>query len=378
MSSGERATVVLLQAKQSLGSEGLADFGAAVAATGARLRILRTGEVPLVRDAEVTLDDLGEQYIAEVDEWRSLLPDGTSAVVTNDEYLLGLAAQLCGERGLPTAVPGSLENYRHKGQMRRALEAAAVPVPESLIVAAGAVETTAGFTGFGDDELVIVKPAAEANLRGIRIEPFGAVDPVALGDGLIERLLGGPQYHSEVLVVNGTVTHLFSGLYIRSLLDLTTGGPSGSARVAPELEARLADLAIRTCTALGLDGTFTAHVEYLSSGPAFADVVVSEVCARASGGEVPFQSRIITGIDLELLNLRIQAGLDWSEPKVDADASGGWLWRVGRPIAGADRIDELPVEATFDHIRLGGRARLSGRTDAVLTALELLAVANEG
>ncbi|MBF6129987.1 ATP-grasp domain-containing protein [Nocardia brasiliensis] len=378
MSSGERATVVLLQAKQSLGSEGLADFGAAVAATGARLRILRTGEVPLVRDAEVTLDDLGEQYIAEIDEWRSLLPDGTSAVVTNDEYLLGLAAQLCGERGLPTAVPGSLENYRHKGQMRRALEAAAVPVPESLIVAAGAVETTAGFTGFGDDELVIVKPAAEANLRGIRIEPFGAVDPVALGDGLIERLLGGPQYHSEVLVVNGTVTHLFSGLYIRSLLDLTTGGPSGSARVAPELEARLADLAIRTCTALGLDGTFTAHVEYLSSGTAFADVVVSEVCARASGGEVPFQSRIITGIDLELLNLRIQAGLDWSEPKVDADASGGWLWRVGRPIAGADRIDELPVEATFDHIRLGGRARLSGRTDAVLTALELLAVANEG
>lgn len=378
MSSGERATVVLLQAKQSLGSEGLADFGAAVAATGARLRILRTGEVPLVRDAEVTLDDLGEQYLAEIDEWRSLLPDGTSAVVTNDEYLLGLAAQLCGERGLPTPVPGSLENYRHKGQMRRALEAAAVPVPESLIVAAGAVETTAGFTGFGDDELVIVKPAAEANLRGIRIEPFGAVDPVALGDGLIERLLGGPQYHSEVLVVNGTVTHLFSGLYIRSLLDLTTGGPSGSARVAPELEARLADLAIRTCTALGLDGTFTAHVEYLSSGTAFADVVVSEVCARASGGEVPFQSRIITGIDLELLNLRIQAGLDWSEPKVDADASGGWLWRVGRPIAGADRIDELPVDATFDHIRLGGRARLSGRTDAVLTALELLAVANEG
>ncbi|AFU01752.1 hypothetical protein AW168_16455 [Nocardia brasiliensis] len=370
--------MVLLQAKQSLGSEGLADFGAAVAATGARLRILRTGEVPLVRDAEVTLDDLGEQYIAEIGEWRSLLPDETSAVVTNDEYLLGLAAQLCGERGLPTPVPGALENYRHKGRMRRALEAAAVPVPESLIVAAGAVETTAVFTGFGDDELVIVKPAAEANLRGIRIEPFGAVDPVALGDGLIERLLGGPQYHSEVLVVNGTVTHLFSGLYIRSLLDLTTGGPSGSARVAPELEARLADLAIRTCTALGLDGTFTAHVEYLSSGPAFADVVVSEVCARASGGEVPFQSRIITGIDLELLNLRIQAGLDWSEPKVDADASGGWLWRVGRPIEGADRIDALPVDATFDHIRLGGRARLSGRTDAVLTALELLAVANEG
>ncbi|QIS03762.1 hypothetical protein F5X71_16820 [Nocardia brasiliensis] len=378
MSSGERATVVLLQAKQSLGSEGLAEFGAAVAAAGAELRILRTGEVPLVRDAEVTLDDLGDQHIAELAAWQALIPAGTTAIVTNDEYLLGLAAQLCRERGLASPVPGSLENYRHKGRMRRALEAAAIPVPESLIVTAGAVESTAGHPGFGDDELVIVKPAAEANLRGIRIEKFAAVDPAALGDGLIERLLEGPQYHSEVLVVNGTVTHLFSGLYIRSLLDLTTGGPSGSARVAPELEAELADLAIRTCTALGLDGTFTAHVEYLSSGPAFADVVVSEVCARASGGEVPFQSRIITGTDLELLNLRIQAGLDWSEPKVDHEASGGWLWRVGRAIEGADRIAHLPVDATFDHIRLGGRARLSGRTEAVLTALELLAVANAG
>lgn len=378
MSSGERATVVLLQAKQSLGSEGLAEFGAAVAAAGAELRILRTGEVPLVRDAEVTLDDLGDQHIAELAAWQALIPAGTTAIVTNDEYLLGLAAQLCRERGLASPVPGSLENYRHKGRMRRALEAAAIPVPESLIVTAGAVESTAGHPGFGDDELVIVKPAAEANLRGIRIEKFAAVDPAALGDGLIERLLEGPQYHSEVLVVNGTVTHLFSGLYIRSLLDLTTGGPSGSARVAPELEAELADLAIRTCTALGLDGTFTAHVEYLSSGPAFADVVVSEVCARASGGEVPFQSRIITGTDLELLNLRIQAGLDWTEPKVDPEASGGWLWRVGRAIEGADRIAHLPVDATFDHIRLGGRARLSGRTEAVLTALELLAVANAG
>ncbi|MFI6172299.1 acetyl-CoA carboxylase biotin carboxylase subunit family protein [Nocardia sp. NPDC051052] len=378
MSSGDRATVVLLQAKQSLGTVGLTEFGAAVAAAGAELRVLRTGEVPLVREGDDELAGIGAQQIADIDEWPSLIPAGTTAIVTNDEYLLGLAAQLCGDLGLPTPIPaGSLENYRHKGVMRRALEAAGIPVPETLIVTEGSVEKAGGCTGFADDELVIVKPAAEANLRGIRTERFGTVDLGALGDGLIERLLEGPQYHSEVLVSNGTVTHLFSGLYIRSLLDLTKGGGSGSARTTPALEAELAELAIRTCTALGLDGTFTAHVEYLSSGPTFADVVVSEVCARASGGDVPFQSGIIAGIDLELLNLRIQAGFDWAEPTIDPDASGGWMWRVGQPIAGADRIDHLPVDPSFDRIRLGGRARITGRTEAVLAALELLATANE-
>ncbi|PXX71241.1 hypothetical protein DFR70_101663 [Nocardia tenerifensis] len=378
MSSGERATVVLLQAKQSLGAAGLAEFGAAVAAAGAELRILRTGEVPLVREGDDAAAGVGDARIAPVEEWRSLIPDGATAIVTNDEYLLGTAARLCGDAGLRSPIPaGSLENYRHKGVMRRTLEAAGIPVPETLIVSGGAVEKAGGCTGFADDELVIVKPAAEANLRGIRTERFASVDLGALDDELVERLLEGPQYHSEVLVTNGTVTHLFSGLYIRSLLDLTKGGGSGSARTDPETEAKLADLALRTCAALGLDGTFTAHVEYLSGGDDFADVVVSEVCARASGGEVPFQSRTITGVDLELLNLRIQAGLPGVEPKVDPDASGGWLWRVGQPIAGAERIEHLPVEASFDRIRLGGRARISGRTAAVLAALELLAAANE-
>ncbi|WP_433654435.1 ATP-grasp domain-containing protein [Nocardia sp. CA-128927] len=378
MSSGDRATVVLLQAKQSLGTVGLTEFGAAVASSGAELRILRTGEVPLVREGDAPLDGIGDERIAEIDEWRSLIPAGTTAIVTNDEYLLGLAAQLCDEINLPTPLPAaSLENYRHKGVMRRALEAAGVPVPETLIVANGSIEKAGGCTGFADDELVIVKPAAEANLRGIRTEKFADVDLDGLGDALVERLLEGPQYHSEVLVTNGTLTHLFSGLYIRSLLDLTKGGGSGSARTDPATETQLAELALRTCTALGLDGTFTAHVEYLSGGDTFDDVVVSEVCARASGGEVPFQSREIAGIDLELLNLRIQAGLDGDEPKIDADASGGWLWRVGQPIAGADRIEHLPVDASFDQIRLGGRARVTGRTRAVLAALELLAQANE-
>ncbi len=379
MSSSDRGTVVLLQAKQALGREGLAEFAATVAAAGAGLRILRTGEMNMVRDGDVPQPDTAVEQIADLAEWRSLLPPDTRAIVTNDEYLLGLARELCLERGLTTTIPGSWENYRHKGVMRRLLEAAGVPVTESLIVTAGRAEKAGGAAEFGADDRVVVKPAAEANLRGIRVERFAEVSPAELGDGLVERELTGPQYHSEVLVVDGVVTPLFSGRYIRSLLDLTRGIPSGSARVEPELETLLADLAVRTCTALGLDGTFTAHVEYLSATDDPADIVVSEVCARASGGEVPFQSRVIAGVDLELLNLALQAGLPCGEPKVDERASAGWLWHVGRPVAGAERIAELGVEAVFDSITLGGRARLSGDSvDAVMSALEILAAANEG
>ncbi|MFI9504590.1 acetyl-CoA carboxylase biotin carboxylase subunit family protein [Nocardia sp. NPDC052566] len=379
LSSADRATVVLLQARQGLGSVGVAEFAAAVAATGAGLLVLRTGEVPLVRDGDVALDGMFEERIAEIADWSSLIPAAATAIVTNDEYLLDVAPLLCGERGLTTTIPVSREHYRNKGIMRGLLESAGIAVAESLIVTAEGIETAGGCTGFGDDELVVVKPTAEANLRGIRIERFGDVEVAALGDGLVERLLTGPQYHSEVLVLNGVATHLFSGRYIRSLLDLTKGGPSGSARVDAETEEWLAALAVRACTALGLDGAFTAHVEYLSSGDDPADVVVSEICARASGGEVPFQSRVITGVDLELLNLSIQAGFAWPEPKVEAAASAGWLWRVGRPIDGAERIGDLAVEASFDRITLGGRARVRGESaDEVMAALEVLAGANEG
>lgn len=378
MSSVDGGTVVLLQAKQSLGTTGLAQFASAVAAAGADLRILRTGEVPLVRDPDGSLSGIGDERIADIAEWRALIPPAPRAIVTNDEYLLGLAIELCAEFGLSTSIPGSWENYRDKGIMRRALEAAGLPVPESMIVTADGITRAGGLAEFAATDSVVVKPSAEANLRGIRIERFAAVDPAALGDGLIERELTGPQYHSEVLVANGTATHLFSGLYIRSLLDLTRGIPSGSARVAPDTEARLAELAVRACTALGLDGVFTAHVEYLSAGDSLDEVVVSEVCARASGGEVPFQTRVIAGVDLELLNLSMQAGFDWEKPNVDPAASGGWLWHVGRPVAGAERIAQLPVTATFDQINLGGRARLSGDSiDDVLAALEILASSNE-
>ncbi len=377
MSPAERATVVLLQAKQSLGSVGLTDFAAAVRGAGADLRILRTGETPLVRDADVALDGIGDERIADPAEWRALLPDSTVAIVTNDEYLLDTARALCDERGLRTPIPGSWNNYRDKGVMRRALEEAGLPVTESLIVTAGIVTKAGNFGGFDPDEMVVVKPAAEANLRGIRIERYADVDLFALDNGLVERLLDGPQYHSEVLVADGAVTHLFSGRYVRSLLDLTRGGPSGSARADTSTEPLLAQLAVRTCRALGLDGTFTAHVEYLAGGTAPEDIVVSEVCARASGGEVPFQSRAITGVDLELLNLSIQAGLPWKMPVADAKASAAWLWRVREPITGAERIGHLPVRATFDWITLGGRARITGPTDSVLTALELLAISNE-
>jgi hypothetical protein len=370
--------VVLLQARQSLGATGLAQFATAVAAAGKDLRVLRTGEVPLVRETATPPEVAGAELVADSAEWPALIPVSASAIVTNDEYLLGVATDLCDKFGLPTTIPGSWNNYRHKGIMRRTLESAGVPVPESLIVTDGVPESAGGCTGFDPEDSVVVKPSAEANLRGIRVEKFAAVDPVLVGDGLVERFLAGPQYHSEVLVRGGAVTPLFSCRYVRSLLDLTIGLPSGSARVDAVLEARLADLAVRTCTALGSDGEFTAHVEYLSVDDDPEQIVVSEVCARASGGEVPYQSRIIVGFDLEAANLGMQACLDRVEPIVDPQASAGWLWQVGRPIIGSDRIAHLAVDATFDQITLGGRARLCSDSAAeVMAALEILAAVEE-
>jgi len=363
VSDSARETVLLLQSQQSLGQEALAAFHSAVDAAEMDLRVLRTGLSPLLREHRDIPPAIVETVLSE-DQWPTLMVGASNvgAIVTNDEYLQGTARSLCLTRGIRSRIPASYLRYRDKGLMRQALAAAGIPVPVSLLIRDQQV------TPFGNDpelaigETIVVKPTDEANLRGIKVKVFdSACTNSSGGDYLIERFLEGPQYHSEVFVENGIVSHLYSGRYVRPLLDLTRGRVAGSVRTDPLTESRLGRLAERACGILGTDGTFTAHVEFLSADDGPDSLRVGEVCARAPGGEIPFQATAIGGYDLEEVNLAAQAGLTGPRPNFQNAASAGWLWQVGRPLRQVTLQappDELEVR--YSDIVLGGRVRVSG------------------
>lgn len=75
--------------------------------------------------------------------------------------------------------------------------------------------------------------------------------------------------------------------------------------------------------ALGGDGRFVVHTEFVLTDNGRA--VVLETAARAPGALVSDIAAIRTGVHLEKVNLRLQAGLP--VPAVhDREHYAGWLW----------------------------------------------------
>ena len=286
------------------------------------------------------------------------LADPLRAIVTNDEYVLAIAQQLSNEMGTPCALPSAISRYRDKSVMQAVFAQAGLPVPRSV----------SKEEDRSPEQKVIVKPRDEANLRGISVTTREALSEYDLKGKVIEEFLEGPQFHCELLVREGSVTPLFAGHYVRPLLELAAGKISGSVETRGAHGARVEELAVAACEALGVDGHFVAHAEFLSRGADPKEIVLGEICARAPGGEVPFQSRVIAGIDLETANLCLQAGIEPRTSRHPGSESAGWLWS-SRPID-VDPAFVDPgspgVRAESGRVLAGYSLRLSGESlDAV-------------
>lgn len=375
--------IVLLQHRQSLGDFGLAEFARAVASVGSSILVCRSGEAPLCRDVPPL--GLGEFFCDEVvappAKWPAVLRQrGMSAVrgiVTNDEYLLGHAQQLSADAGCACMLPSALDHYRDKAVMRRAFETAGLPIPRSISHGDLSGRENSVDAGSSPAQRVIVKPRAEANLRGIYTSVFADLDSPDFDGKVVEEFLDGPQYHCELLIRDGEIRPLLVGRYVRPLLDLASGGISGSVEIRGTQRERVRDLATRACEALGTDGHFVVHAEFLSRSEDPGDIVLGEVCARAPGGEIPFQSRMIAGIDLESVNLCLQARLEPEAWPVSSAASAVWLWssraiEVGTAPADGERDDGVVTEV--GHVLIGLRVLLTGDDyDSVGHATERIA-----
>lgn len=321
-----RTTIVALQSKQPFTvAPAVAfppdEFDLVVVTDGPAGAVVRedvTGVMP-----EVTVV-AREKWLAHLRRF-----EGPVEVVTNDEYCLAECARLREELGLAARHPRRPLAYLDKVLMKRLLAAGGVRVPrfhafEPVVTeAAGVLVEEIGLP-------VVAKPRQEANSRGIAIlrTPQEVRDWLGAHDGeagwQVDEFVDGTLHHVNALVRDGVITPVQVGRYLGPLLGVDVGRTLGGVTepVSP-FTAAAHELNERVVRALGGEGSFVVHTEFAVNGD--GELVVLEVAGRAPGALVSELARLHAGVNLEVANLRMQAGLPASEP-VSQGLHAGWLW----------------------------------------------------
>ncbi|WP_447008243.1 ATP-grasp domain-containing protein [Saccharothrix isguenensis] len=196
--------------------------------------------------------------------------------------------------------------FRDKTRMKQAMHAAGVRAP-----AYRAVRTLAEIDAFWAEHpgKLVVKPRAAAASEGVFVFDTGddhaaALAGVDLTDYEAEEFLEGPIWHVDGLVQRGKPVFHTTSRYIGTCHGFSLGRPLGSVVQTGEQAARVADFAFGCLSVLGLDdGAFHLEVIEQPDGPAFL-----EVGARVGGGEIPFVSRDVYGVDLIGDWIRVELG----------------------------------------------------------------------
>ncbi|KOV88277.1 acetyl-CoA carboxylase biotin carboxylase subunit family protein [Nocardia sp. NRRL S-836] len=322
-----RTTIVALQSKQPLTvAPAVAfppdEFDVVVLTDGPAAAVLRedvTGPAPPVTP-------LGRERWLE----HLLALDGPVEVVTNDEYCLAECARLREELGLAGRHPGRPVAYLDKVVMKRLLAAGGVRVPRFHAFEPVVTADAAGLLIAEIGLPAVAKPRQEANSRGITVlrTPQDLRDWLTAHDGetgwQVDEFVDGTLHHVNGLVRDGRTTPVQVGRYLGPLLGLDAGRVLGGVTEAESPFTRAAhELNNRVVRALGDKGSFVVHTEFAVNRD--GEPVVLEVAGRAPGALVSELARLHAGVNLEVANLRLQAGLPITEP-VPQDVQAAWLW----------------------------------------------------
>ncbi|WP_086668087.1 ATP-grasp domain-containing protein [Lentzea kentuckyensis] len=326
-----RTTIVALQSKQPFTvrpAEAFppGEFDLVVLTDGPADAVLRedvTGLVP-----EVAVVDR-EKWLEHIRGF-----EGPVEVVTNDEYCLAECARLREELGLASRHPRRPLAYLDKVLMKRLLAAGGVRVPRfHAFEPAVTVEAVSLVEEIGLP--VVAKPRQEANSRGITIlrTPQEVRDWLVAHDGetgwQVDEFVDGTLHHVNALVRDGEITPVQVGRYLGPLLGVDVGRTLGGVTERESsFTAASHEMNERVVRALGGEGRFVVHTEFAVNGA--GELVVLEVAGRAPGALVSELARLHAGVNLEVANLRMQAGLPVPEP-VSQDLQAAWLWSPVMP-----------------------------------------------
>lgn len=240
--------------------------------------------------------------------------EGLDAVFTSGTDFSTTVSHVCEQLGLPCVPLAAAERATDKHLMRRALRAAGVPCPGSVL-----------YDGTGDPAAIagslhpplVVKPADSMGSRAVRrvdadVE-LGEACRAAIavsrsGRAVIEEYMDGPELSLDAIVRRGRVTVCgvadriirFPPFFVEMGHTMWTSLPETDRR---SVETVFTD-GIR---ALGIDdGAAKGDIKLTSRGP-----MVGEIAARLSGGYMSgWTFPLASGVEVTRAALRVAAGLE--------------------------------------------------------------------
>ncbi|WP_203841561.1 ATP-grasp domain-containing protein [Winogradskya humida] len=240
-------------------------------------------------------------------------PDG---IVTYDDALVPLVAELARDHGLPHTDPGAVRLCKDKAALRalltdKGLGAVGYAVVENLREALSAADTI-GYP-------VVLKPRDLGGSVGvIRIEnaaqmrehyPIAAAiraqyDDPDLGGLLVEEYLDGPEFSVDSLTWQGRSRPLFvAGKQLGPAPYFEEVGHVVPPPPSPELDEAL-ELVTAAHAAAGLDNLAT-HTEFRLTGKGPR---IIEINVRLGGDLIPYLGLLATGVDLAAGTARVALG----------------------------------------------------------------------
>ncbi|MEU6173843.1 ATP-grasp domain-containing protein [Streptantibioticus parmotrematis] len=285
---------------------------------------------------------------------RAEAPDG---LVTYDDALVEMVADLAAELGLPQATPEAVRRCKDKASLRACLEAAGLG-PVRFAVVTDEHEALAAAEDMGYP--VVLKPrdlggsigvvradskdellAGYAMTAGTRAR-FSEIDGPA--GVLVEEYLDGPEFSVDCLTWRGVTHPLFVAEKVLGLAPyFEEVGHIVPAAPHPDLDEALR-LVCEAHRAAGLDDLAT-HTEFrfTARGPR-----IIEINVRLGGDLIPHLGLLATGVDLSAATAQVAVG---GEPRLTANRSRVATVHMIYP----------PHDMTFRRIRLdGGPERFPG------------------
>jgi biotin carboxylase len=247
---------------------------------------------------------------------------GLRRVVAVGEVDIGRAAALRERYGMPGQDPAGAAVYRDKWLMKKAAEAAGIPVARHRLVS-GAGELAAFTADHGLP--VVVKPRTGAGSIGLAVlrdaedtrrflaarEAAGDyLDPAGEVAWLAERFVPGSMFHIDGVVLEGRVVTLWPSHY-RYALAAFAEDLSGRRDVAlaPDdpLTGRLTAFGERVLAAFGGPADFSFHIEVFRTPQ--DELVLCEAACRPGGAGIRDMHRAMFGLDPAETMVRAQLGL---------------------------------------------------------------------
>jgi biotin carboxylase len=234
-------------------------------------------------------------------------------VITMNESLMDLAAQLREALGVDGMTRALTTRFRHKLRMKEALREHAIAIPEfSPCCERAHVESL-----FARHRKLVIKPVDGLGSRWVTVVAsaqqldawYASASASDVAGFEAEQFIDGAMYHANALVSAGKILLTACAAYVpgRSSINYMDGQPLVSVMLDdPAQRAQLTAMSDRVIAALGLASGVT-HLECFLT-PA-GQWVVCEIAARPAGGGIVPLMEAHCGVNFVRAALLLEAGL---------------------------------------------------------------------